>query len=409
MNDIFNVQIFFVVFREALEAVIVVSVLLAFVKQSIGNKNPAVTKKLVRQIWFGTFGGIFICLAIGCAFIGAYYSLKNDIWSKTEDLYEGIMCMIATILITMMGIAMLRVNKMQAKWRVKIARSLVTPPEKKSERMKCGYIVKRYSMFILPFITTLREGLEAVVFVGGVGIGSSAKSFPLPVVCGLFAGALVGGFMYYGGSAISLQIFLCISTAILYLISAGLFSRGVWFFENYVFNLQTGGDAAENGSGPGTYNIHKTVWHVNCCNPLIDEGWDVFNSLLGWQNTATYGSILAYNLYWLALIVTLGLMLFEEKRGHLPFCKSLTLRKLNPMYHVKNKKKNELSDAEAARLFEEARNQLQERVSLEDTDASADSHNVELDVLREGTSANKAESSIEFHTVPLDKKKSLAT
>lgn len=79
------------------------------------------------------------------------------------------------------------------------------------------------------------------------------------------------------------------------------------------------------------------------------------------------------------------------------------------MYHVKNKKKNELSDAEAARLFEEARNQLQERVSLEDTDASADSHNVELDVLREGTSANKAESSIEFHTVPLDKKESLAT
>ena len=107
MYDIFNVQSFFLVFREALEAVIVVSVLLACVKQSIGNKNPAVTKKLVRQIWFGTFGGIFICLAIGCAFIGAYYSLKNDIWSKTEDLYEGIMCMIATILITMIGLALL--------------------------------------------------------------------------------------------------------------------------------------------------------------------------------------------------------------------------------------------------------------------------------------------------------------
>lgn len=139
MNDIFNVQIFFVVFREALEAVIVVSVLLAFVKQSIGSKNPEITKKLVRQIWFGTFAGIFICLAIGCAFIGAYYSLKNDIWSRTEDLYEGIMCMIATILITMMGIAMLRVNKMQAKWRVKIARSLVAPPESKSERLMWLY------------------------------------------------------------------------------------------------------------------------------------------------------------------------------------------------------------------------------------------------------------------------------
>lgn len=409
MNDIFNVQIFFVVFREALEAVIVVSVLLAFVKQSIGSKNPEITKKLVRQIWFGTFAGIFICLVIGCAFIGAYYSLKNDIWSRTEDLYEGIMCMIATILITMMGIAMLRVNKMQAKWRVKIARSLVAPPESKSERLKCGYIMKRYSMFILPFITTLREGLEAVVFVGGVGIGSSARSFPLPVVCGLLAGALVGGFMYYGGSAISLQIFLCISTAILYLISAGLFSRGVWFFENYVFNLKTGGDAAENGSGPGTYNIHKTVWHVNCCNPLTDEGWDVFNSLLGWQNTATYGSVLAYNLYWLALIVTLGLMLYEEKTGHLPFCKTLTLRKLNPMYHLKNKKKNELSAEEEARLFADARNQLQKRASVDETEGGSTFENVELDTLKEGTSsAKKEESNLEFETIPLSEEKSIA-
>lgn len=401
MADVFNVQIFFVVFREALEAVIVVSVLLAFVKQSIGNKNPEITKKLVRQIWIGTFSGIFICLCIGCAFIGAYYSLNNDIWSRTEDLYEGIMCLIATILITMMGIAMLRINKMQAKWRVKIAKAIVTPPEKKSDRMKCGYIVQRYSMFILPFITTLREGLEAVVFVGGVGIGSSAKSFPLPVVCGLVAGALVGGFMYYGGSAISLQIFLCISTAILYLISAGLFSRGVWFFENYVFNQKTGGDAAENGSGPGTYNIHNSVWHVNCCNPLTDNGWDVFNSLLGWQNSATYGSVLSYNLYWLVLIITLGLMLFEEKKGHLPFCKSLTLRQLNPMYHIKNKKKNELSEEEAAKLFKQAQEQLQERASIEEESARL-SHDVEMEDLGDGSSNSKLKgepTTVEFQTV----------
>ena len=365
MNDIFNVQIFFVVFREALEAVIVISVLLAFVKQSIGEKNPQVTKKLVKQIWFGAITGIIICIAIGCAFIGAYYSLKKDIWTKTEDLYEGIMCLIATILITAMGIAMLRVNKMQAKWRIKIARAIVEPPINKSDRLKCGYMVKRYSMFILPFITTLREGLEAVVFVGGVGIGSPAKSFPLPVVCGLFAGALVGGFMYWGGSAISLQIFLCISTAILYLISAGLFSRGVWFFENYMFNKKTGGDAAENGSGPGTYNIKSSVWHVNCCNPLTDNGWDVFNSLLGWQNSATYGSVLSYNLYWLALIITLSLMLFEEKKGHLPFCKSLQLRQFNPMYYIKGKKKNELTKEEADLLFHQAQKDLNKRVSNE--------------------------------------------
>lgn len=391
MNDLFNVQIFFVVFREALEAVIVVSVLLAFVRQSIGDRNPEVSKKLVRQIWIGTFSGIFLCLAIGCAFIGAYYSLKNDIWSKTEDLYEGIMCLIATILITGMGVAMLRINKMQAKWRVKIARALIQAPASKRERLKCSYIFKKYSMFILPFITTLREGLEAVVFVGGVGIGSPAKSFPLPVVCGLAAGALVGGFMYYGGSSISLQIFLCISTAILYLISAGLFSRGVWFFENYVFNKKTGGDAAENGSGPGTYNIKSSVWHVNCCNPLTDSGWDVFNSLLGWQNSATYGSVLSYNLYWLGMIIALGLMLFEEKNGHLPFCKSLKLRQLNPMYHIKNKKKNELTPEEELRLYHQAKKDLNRRVSSDES-----SQRLSDDIQNTDSATDERANDIEF-------------
>ena len=50
-------------------------------------------------------------------------------------------------------------------------------------------------------------------------------------------------------------------------------------------------------------------------------------------------------------------MLFEEKKGHLPFCKNLTLRQLNPMYHIKNKKKHELSQQEKDELFAKVRNQ----------------------------------------------------
>ena len=37
---------------------------------------------------------------------------------------------------------------------------------------------------------------------------------------------------------------------------------------------------AETGAGPGSYNIHKSVWHVNCCSPGLNggAGWGVFNS-----------------------------------------------------------------------------------------------------------------------------------
>lgn len=45
-NKVFNVAVFFVVFRECLEAVIIVSVLLSFLKQSIGTQDMKTYKKL---------------------------------------------------------------------------------------------------------------------------------------------------------------------------------------------------------------------------------------------------------------------------------------------------------------------------------------------------------------------------
>ncbi|KAM9923277.1 hypothetical protein OXX59_005278 [Metschnikowia pulcherrima] len=356
MVDVFNVQIFFVVLRESLEAIVVVSVLLAFLKQGLGGAtdDPVVYKRLRKQVWLGAILGLVLCLCIGCAFIAVFYTLKNDIWSASEDLWEGIFCLIATIMITFMGLAMLRINKMREKWRVKLAQALVKSKDG-NKRFGIGHYTKKYAMFVLPFITVLREGLEAVVFVGGVGLNSPASSFPIPVITGLIAGILVGVVMYYSGANFSLQIFLIVSTCILYLISAGLFSRAVWGFEQYIYNNQTGGDAAENGSGPGTYNIKLSVWHVNCCNPEIDSGWDVFNSLLGWQNSATYGSVISYNMYWLFIIVTVLLMGYEEKHGHLPFLKNVTLASLNPMYYIKGKNRNELTQAERDALFEKVR------------------------------------------------------
>ena len=98
-----------------------------------------------------------------------------------------------------MGAALLRVSKLQDKWRVKLAKAL----EAKDSVAKSGTLKSRfktwgekYAMFILPFITVLREGLEAVIFVGGVSVGSAAKAFPLPVITGFACGCLVGYLIY---------------------------------------------------------------------------------------------------------------------------------------------------------------------------------------------------------------------
>ncbi|KAL6872479.1 high-affinity iron permease-like protein [Trichoderma longibrachiatum] len=320
-KNVFAVQVFFIVFRECLEAVIIISVLLSFLKQCLGGpgQDQAIYKRLVRQVWLGSLAGIIICLVIGGAFIGVFYGLGKDIWSKSEDLWEGIFYLIATIIISFMGLALLRINKMKDKWRVKIAQALA---EKSAQSTKSttwlGDWSRRHVMFLLPFITTLREGVEAVVFVGGVSLSLPATAFPLPVICGIIAGLAVGFFIYRGGNMMSIQIFLIASTSVLYLIAAGMFSKSVWSLQYHTFAQRVGGDVAEEGDGPGSYDITETVWHVNCCNPETDNGWDVFNSILGWQNTATYGSVISYNVYWAFLVLTVSCLMYEEKTGSLP-------------------------------------------------------------------------------------------
>jgi high-affinity iron transporter len=134
--------------------------------------------------------------------IGAFYGLGTDTFSSTEDIWEGVLGIISSIIITIMGAALLRVSKLQDKWRVKLAKALEhehDPSETGKGRVKRW--LEKYAMFILPFITILREGLEAVVYVGGVGLGLPASSFPLAVFCGLLAGIAVGYIIYrYVGS-----------------------------------------------------------------------------------------------------------------------------------------------------------------------------------------------------------------
>lgn len=140
---------------------------------------------------------MLICLIIGGALIGTFYGLGKDKWAATEYYWEAAFAIFASLVISVMGAALLRVSKMQAKWRVKIAKAL----EEKSasnESKKTGF--KRwgakYAMFILPFITVLREGLEAVVFIAGVSFQAPATSVPLPVVVGLLVGILIGYLIY---------------------------------------------------------------------------------------------------------------------------------------------------------------------------------------------------------------------
>lgn len=112
-------------------------------------------------------------------------------------IYEGAFALVACIIITIVGAALLRIGKMQEKWRVKMLAAVEGPVVTHSStggRIK--HFLEKYAMFILPFVTVLREGIEAIVFVAGVSFSAPASAFPLPVVIGLLAGAAVGYLLY---------------------------------------------------------------------------------------------------------------------------------------------------------------------------------------------------------------------
>jgi high-affinity iron transporter len=73
----------------------------------------------------------------------------------------------------------------------------------------------------------LREGIESVIFLAGVGSQTGIASIPLAALAGLVAGLAVGLAIFYSGHAIKdLKIFFVISTIILFFIAAGQVSLG---------------------------------------------------------------------------------------------------------------------------------------------------------------------------------------
>lgn len=189
--------------RESLETVIIVSVLLAWLKQTLGSPGSAdavLHKRLRRQVWFGVGLGFFICLVVAAAVIGTFYTVGVNHWQSSELYYEGAFALFASLIITVVGAALLRISKMQDKWRLKLAAALDgRDPVVFGGGSRLAWLKRfseKYAMFVLPFITVLREGIEAIVFVAGVSFTAPASAFPLPAIVGLALGILVGYILY---------------------------------------------------------------------------------------------------------------------------------------------------------------------------------------------------------------------
>lgn len=98
-----------------------------------------------------------------------------------------------------MALAMLRMENSSTKWRAKLHAAIAGHTLDRTTK------TSNYVLFLLPFITVLREGLESVVFVAGLALGSDPSTIPGAVLLGVLSGLGVGLTIWMWGTHSSTQ------------------------------------------------------------------------------------------------------------------------------------------------------------------------------------------------------------
>lgn len=293
MVSLFSVPAFFILFRETLEAAIILSVMMALLDKLV--LDPAQRRRMKKHVWLGVVGGVTLALVAAAIFLSLYYTVAKNAWDSTEGLWEGILGLIAVVLITLMAFSMIRVETWKAKWEQKLTKVTVEAMEKEKEGRALRSRRSKYALILLPLSVVLREGVEAVIFLGGIGLNDPGTSLPIPAIIGACCGILVGYLLYKGCSTASFKYFLLFSTAFLLIIAAGLFAGSVHEFEEY-------------------RNDEHFLWQLHCCHEDKDGIWKLLNAVVGWRDEATVGTLTSYICYWVFVVIVFLLLRIKWKR-----------------------------------------------------------------------------------------------
>ncbi len=259
---------------------------------------------LRKWVWIGALIGVAISLVFSIVMIIIFYVANTKLFSpQASMIFKGCICYVASILITMVSFYMLNFYGLERKWRRKLEDAF----DKDSKAKETKNL--KWSMLLLSGSATLREGVEAMLFLTGTSAGLSVKSVIIPGIVGIIVGSLLGVAVYYTGHTIkSLKWFFIVSAALLMFIAAGMVINGTLFF-----------------SYAGLFGImfpyelrpwsNLIVWNaMDCCNPNTNQGWALLRALFGWSAAPTNLSILYYGLYW---AVNLPLLAWKAWHGTL--------------------------------------------------------------------------------------------
>jgi high-affinity iron transporter len=195
-----------IVFREVLEASLVVGIVLA-ASRGVARRGVWVSSGIAAGVLGAT-------LVAACA--GAIAAAVNGVG---QELFN------AAILFT--AVAMLGWHNV---WMNRHGRELAAAAATLGKAV-LGRSRPLYALALVVGIAVLREGSEAVLFLYGIAIASGAGAISIlgGGILGLAGGAAIGALMYLGLLAIPLRRLFGVTAWLILLLAAGMASQGAAF------------------------------------------------------------------------------------------------------------------------------------------------------------------------------------
>jgi high-affinity iron transporter len=255
-----------IVFREVIEAGIVVGVVMA-VTRGIRGANFWISAGIAAGI-----GGSLLVAAFA-------EIIANALAGVGQEVLNGSILAIAVVMLAWHNI-----------WMASHGRQMATEMRQIGEEVKSG-TRSLAALAIVVGVAVMREGSEIVLFLYGLSVagGSSAASLALGSCLGLVAGCGVSALTFLGLVAIPARHLFRATTILITLLAAGLAAQSVLFFEQA--GLITG--------------LSQTAWDTSAVLSDTSLFGRVLHTLIGYADQPSVMQVVVY-LVTLAVIVALS-------------------------------------------------------------------------------------------------------
>ncbi len=251
--------------REGLEAALIIGIV-------IGSLQKIRQTQYIKTVWIGTGGAVLISLftVLGLNAVGA--SLEGAV----EEIFEGLTVLIAAGVITWMVF-----------WMRRQSRNIKS--ELEAEVRLAAASKGGNALFILAFVSVLREGIELALFLTVATVTSSVRQTLFGGLLGIATAVALGWALFTTTVKLNLQRFFQVTGVILIVFAAGLVAHGIHEFNEVGW-------------------IPPIIEHVWDTNSVLDENSALglmFTALFGYNGNPSLTEVMAYVIYFAA--ITLGL------------------------------------------------------------------------------------------------------